>query len=1042
MAYKKSIIILICAFFISLSINTRIFAETAYAEPPPCPSKDNILSEIEKRNNNLLKIETGIRELMEGKSGGNVSPTAFFTVDLDDNSAIARRIDELKKLQETLKEPDSRHGYDYLIKCAAGNENAEIKAKELSDLYYSIDSLRLEFLSLPEEKRKKLLDTKTESNNQSEQIKALNNEKEEALNQKDEAKKSLQEAEQKALNETNKLSRDIASERAILEKVKSDLSDVQAKSASETEKQTRIYQDTAEKLTEIDNSLTSELSQESLKTIYKATMEIWRMLVDSAFKNSGTSFYTFKTSNFPDLPSYPSDLLEKSGRREDAENYIQSYNETKNLRNDLLLKGKQRLEENMALHYRLMIKAGKIRSRLFNILKDAGYISIDKILTEDHIKDLFREIKVVPYRWAAIFYVKAVDIRHNLMSGIKGWIQIAENIIFFIFFLMIPFLFWLLMKKITTYINSIKDVRWDLSLEDSHSASLNMALKNASPYIPWVGTIIAVSIASNIIEITVFAELEIFLPYISFYCYYRIFRLFFSSSFSKAIFRSKLRATSENKEKIEETVKLTGLVFFISLSILHATESMISRGIIYWLALRIIFISSVLVIIWVIARWKKELAETIRNNHKNPVLGLIASGIEGKFSLMWTAPAVIVFSFLIIIYWLRVLSERFETYKILSATIFRKKLENLTKENGASKKDLPAEYTDMFTFEVPDDTDILMSPKDDLLSELTESVEKWIKGSSDGHSVAIYGDKGSGKSCLLWRLANLIQGVKIIRVSVPPRMTDRKSVFDFFGKYIGAEILDGAACLKKHDKEIGKTLFLIDETHNLFLGKVGGFDGFNAFLEMVNAETANIYWCMAFNRYAWIYLYSVFGNRPYINEVKKMPSWTDKDIKSMIETRHSKTDFRISYNKIITAAGNNDRFESVAQAEANFFRLIWQQSGGNPRISIHLWLSALKHKPPYLLEAGLPEKYDISVISKLPEDALFIYAEILKHENLTLEETTLSSNLPFGVVNHALRLGIQNKFLEKSSDGRYRIAVLFQNTLINYLTGRNFIYEQ
>ncbi|WP_027358760.1 P-loop NTPase family protein [Desulforegula conservatrix] len=1046
MAYKKALLILACFLLTALSASKHLHAKTAHTEPRPCPSEATLFSEMELKRQDLLKIEAGLSELIKSGAGGNASPAALFVTDLNDNEAIAQKVEELEKQQKEGKKPDytSDYGTDqaYFNKCTSGNKNAEIKANELADLNFSIDSLRLKFLSLPETERKRLLETKKELSSQKELLEYLKNQKNEALDQKEQANKSLQEAEQKAINENNRLLRDIASERAILEKTKSDIADIQAKSASEMEKQTYLYHETEEKLAEIEAALSAEQDQESLKKSYNDILSIWRMLVDSTFKNSGASFYTSNISKLPDIPSYPSSLLKRAEKTEEAENYIKSYNEAQNLRADLLLKGKQRLDENMALHYRLMIKAGKIRSTLLNIARNEGYIRLDKVLTERHISDIFREAKLVPYRWIAIFYVKIVDVKHNLMSGIKGWIQLAENIIFFMLFLTIPIFYWLMMKKITAYINqSIIRLHFQ-RFEDPGAGSMSTFLKTSTPYLPWAGTIIAVTVAKSITKNTVFSEIEILLPYISLYCCYRIFRLFFKAAVSMAIVQSKLGSELEKPEKIEESVRSTGLVIFISLSILYAIESMISMGIIYVLAVRMILICSAAVIIWVISGWRKELSGAIRSKYKNRILLLMASGLEGRFSLLWSIPAFFFFSLLIAFYWFKLLSERFETYKIISATIFRKKLENITKENEKTKTELPEEYAKMFTFKVPDDPDILISPEDDLLKDLLESVEDWIKGSSKGHSVAIYGDKGSGKSCLMWRLANSVQGVRIIKISIPPKMTDSKSILNFFGQYFGHETIDGDSIIKNNDEGSGKTLFMIDETQNLFLGTVGGFDGFKAFLDLVNSDDLDVYWCLGFNRYAWIYIYNVLGKRPYINEARRMRPWTDKDIKTMIEKRHSKTDFRISYEKIIKASGNVSRLESMAQAESDFFRLIWQQSGGNPRISIHIWLSALIFIPPYTLEAGLPARPDISGISGLPEDSLFIYSEILKHENLTLEETILSSNLPIGVVTHALRLGIKKKFLEQSDDGRYRISIFFQNTLINHLKGRNFIYEQ
>lgn len=325
---------------------------------------------------------------------------------------------------------------------------------------------------------------------------------------------------------------------------------------------------------------------------------------------------------------------------------------------------------------------------------------------------------------------------------------------------------------------------------------------------------------------------------------------------------------------------------------------------------------------------------------------------------------------------------------------------------------------------------------------MSGTIEEWISGNTDEHSAVIYGDNGAGKSCLLERLAGRTASIEVLAVSVPAKLTSREAVLSFFEKLMTSTLPNGSLSLLEIDARLPRTLILIDEAHNLFLGKVGGFEGFKAFLDLVNAPTRNLYWLAAFNRYAWSYLHSVFGRKPYVSLARKLPAWTDADIKELIMNRHRRTDYRLSYDEIISAAGKYDRTGGVLHAESGFFRMLWQQSDGNPRAALNLWLSALKYSGPERLKVGLPRSPEAGLLGELPEDTHFVYAQIVRHENLSAEEAVQSTNLPESVVRHALKLGLEMRLLDCSAEGRYRIAPMLQSTLIAYLSGRNFIYGQ
>lgn len=156
---------------------------------------------------------------------------------------------------------------------------------------------------------------------------------------------------------------------------------------------------------------------------------------------------------------------------------------------------------------------------------------------------------------------------------------------------------------------------------------------------------------------------------------------------------------------------------------------------------------------------------------------------------------------------------------------------------------------------------------------------------------------------------------------------------------------------------------------------------------------------------------------------------------------HAKTGFQLSYDDIIQAAGTQSDSAHVTYIENRFFSLLRQQSRGNPRLAVHLWLSALRQVGDKKLRVGLPEEPEEIDLTGLPEDALFAFAAIARHENLTLLQAVAVTRLPEGAVRHVLEQGVRLKLLDCEEGRIYRLAVLYQYPLIRYLQAKHCLYE-
>lgn len=394
---------------------------------------------------------------------------------------------------------------------------------------------------------------------------------------------------------------------------------------------------------------------------------------------------------------------------------------------------------------------------------------------------------------------------------------------------------------------------------------------------------------------------------------------------------------------------------------------------------------------------------------------------------------------------LRDWASQTDALKRITAELFRRRVEGASPDQADAQADdappPPGEYLDWFDLGAPADATLLVEPTSGITSDVLETVETWKRTIGGEHSLALVGDKGSGKSSLLRVIEQGGKDCRVIKITVPPKLVTREAVLAFFSEQLGLDLTRGAEVLVASDATREQTLILVDEAHNLFFAAIGGFAGYRAFMELVNAGTANLFWCAAFNRRAWDYLLGVFGSNQYFRNALPVPPMSDADIQTLILTRHRRTDYSVSYDAIIRATQSPDDYGGMAQIETQFFRLLWGQSKGNLRAAIVLWRSALHSAGGKRLRVGIPRYKPIKGLEKVGDDALFVYAAIVRHENLTAEEVVVTTDLAPGIVHDALRVGIDCEAIARGEDRRYRASPTAQFALIQLLMGKNFIHE-
>jgi len=391
----------------------------------------------------------------------------------------------------------------------------------------------------------------------------------------------------------------------------------------------------------------------------------------------------------------------------------------------------------------------------------------------------------------------------------------------------------------------------------------------------------------------------------------------------------------------------------------------------------------------------------------------------------------------------RVLAD-FDWYMRFKARLFRLRTRiNNDEEDPDNEQPVDEHYERWFATALPEGS---KTPFVDtgLVTAMEKNIQRWHEDKTDENAQVVVGEKGCGKTASIERLeralAESCQGLNLLKLTVPAKTTHPDAILSLVGDALDVDLTEeGPAALVKSDEERQPTLVVLDEAQNFFLKEIGGLEGWRTVLSLVNARLDNVFWLLMVNNQSWAYLCNVFGRDYQFRNVVKVKRWGQTDIRSLILARNHLSGHRVRYDEVLLSSRGPEA-GNVRNAEQRYFSLLWDACRGNPMVALRLWLTSVKPKGRQVL-VGLPTPPSASILDSMGENALFVYAAIATHENLTSQEISHVTNLPGNVVRYALKGGFDAGFLNKSEDGRYRLKPLWYQQVISYLTRKNLLNE-
>ena len=386
--------------------------------------------------------------------------------------------------------------------------------------------------------------------------------------------------------------------------------------------------------------------------------------------------------------------------------------------------------------------------------------------------------------------------------------------------------------------------------------------------------------------------------------------------------------------------------------------------------------------------------------------------------------------------------------KRLLAYLFRRRVEKHAQEHGrvlVKARELPKAITRRFPSGplAPEDR----PNKQPFLDEIKEAFDHWQEERVEG-SVALVGGAGMGKSTGM-RLLTVMLGEPVPVYKVVEKYTRPDELFPGLAELLQLPETPTSesgfvAALVAHCAQNQRRVLALDNCHNFFLRKVGGFAAWETFTRIVNRSSSDIFWVLSFNDVSWDYLRNIAGGVPFLRRIVRIPPWTDEELRRMILTRMRRAKYRTNFTDLlVTRLEGMNSSTQIIRTSQGYFRLLWDFTNGNPRVASHFWLCSLvPDEKKRRVRVHLFASPRMQELEQLPDDMAFVLAALVEHENITPDELATVSNVSIEFAHFALQYGRERGYMWRNPETRRtQLSTRWQQPIIRYLKRRHLLYS-
>lgn len=473
------------------------------------------------------------------------------------------------------------------------------------------------------------------------------------------------------------------------------------------------------------------------------------------------------------------------------------------------------------------------------------------------------------------------------------------------------------------------------------------------------------------------------------------------------------------------------------LLLLAVSEATLGRGALYHVILRASWIVAILVTLHVVNAWRSAIADAYLSfRDRGPLANLVRRSRERWYVVFVAAASFVVLAGRGIAIVARDFVMGFDQTRRALAFLFRLRMEKRAERKGYADGDvdaLPERVREAFTEEAlgADEPCVEHFPG---LDDVRAAIAAWVEHDVPA-SYLLAGERGSGKTSWLARVGH--DGIPVDRIVLDRRVRTEAELAERLAEGLGLPYEGGGLrSIRRPLLEGPKRIATLDLAHNLFLGTVGGYDVFEAFIEFVEKTCERVFWVCGCGAFAWDHLLAARPELAVFTGRTRLPAWTEEQIAELIRKRSAAAGVSLVYDDVLAERAYD--LDSRLEAQQAFSRLLWDYSDGNPRSAMHFWLRSLVVESGRRLRVRLFRRPDIARLDALPDVARFLLASIVAYENLSLREASVVTRYSPGLCHIHLGRLVREGVVVRT-DGRHRVTTHWHREVVRFLRRRNLL---
>lgn len=320
--------------------------------------------------------------------------------------------------------------------------------------------------------------------------------------------------------------------------------------------------------------------------------------------------------------------------------------------------------------------------------------------------------------------------------------------------------------------------------------------------------------------------------------------------------------------------------------------------------------------------------------------------------------------------------------------------------------------------------------------------------------MVVVGTGGMGKSSWLNLVSNRVEDAKVVRISVDNRVITEQQVVALLADGIGVQVDEQATVSQLIDaiNAAGRCIILVDDAHHLVLRGVDVFDGWEAFVRVVDATRDQCMWVVTMCGWTHQFLCWARGGVEPFRTVVKLGSWSEEKVGRLIVNRVERCGYEMDYEDLVV-----DKLEGVegeaqlVNTREGYMRLIWDYADGCPVVALHCWRGSLVYDGDGSEKDGakvggggkrvrvrLFRHPNVNELESLNDTQRFVLASIIWHGSLTPEHASKSLNIPLQRCGFAFDK-LQEAGIIEREQGCGRVAAGWRGPVTRFLFRKHLI---